>query len=183
MRWLLACFLAAGLSGSVLATKPNTVYDYQLTAIEGGKLALAQFRGQPMLIVNTASLCAFTPQYESLQALWESYRGKGLIVVGVPSNDFGRQEPGSNEEIKEFCEVNFAVDFPMSERVVTRGEQAHELFQFLRSRLGENAGPDWNFFKYLVDKEGNPVAYWPSSVPPLSPEIIGAVEAALAADD
>lgn len=182
MRWLHGFLLVLGLSGPVAALEPETIYDFDLTAIEGDELALESFRGQPMLIVNTASLCAFTHQYRDLQALWDAYREEGLIVIGVPSNDFGRQEPGSNDEIKEFCDVNFAIDFPMSEREIVRGEGSHGLFDFLRDRLGESAGPEWNFYKYLVDRNGNPVTYWPSSTPPNAPELVAAVNAALGKD-
>jgi glutathione peroxidase len=127
-------------------------------------------------VVNTASRCGFTYQYAGLQRLWSDYRERGLVVLGVPSNDFGGQEPGTNEQIKTFCEVNFDVDFPMTEKVRVKGPGAHPLFAWFRAELGEQAGPRWNFHKYLLDPEGKVVASWPSSVEPDAPEVRAAVE-------
>ena len=132
-----------------------------------------------MLLVNTASFCGFTRQYGDLQALWQDYRGRGLVVLGVPSNDFGDQEPGSEAEIKEFCEVNFNVDFPLTEKQVVTGEGAHPLYRHIVAELGPESAPRWNFHKYLVAPDGALAGSWPSRVSPTSPEIVAAVEAVL----
>ncbi|MAK10449.1 MAG: glutathione peroxidase [Rhizobiales bacterium TMED83] len=157
----------------------GSVYDYTLPSINGGTLNLAAFKGQAVLVVNTASQCGFTPQYDGLQSLWETYKDRGLVVLGVPSNDFGGQEPGSRAEIKEFCSVNFDVDFPMSDKVVVRGDNAHPLYQWLAATLGASSRPRWNFYKYLIDANGQPVAYFSSMTRPQSSKITKAVEAAL----
>jgi glutathione peroxidase len=132
-----------------------------------------------VLVVNTASLCGFTYQYTALQELWEGYRERGLVVLGVPSNDFGGQEPGTEAEIKDFCEVNFAVDFPMTEKQQVRGAGAHPFFHYIGEELGPDAAPRWNFHKYLVTPDGRLAGAWPSRVEPGAPEIREAIEAAL----
>jgi glutathione peroxidase len=155
------------------------VHAFSFTAIKGGPLPLQRFADRPILIVNTASMGGFTYQYSALQRVWERYREAGLVVLGVPSNDFGGQEPGSSEEIKSFCEANFDVDFPMTEKVSVRGSGSHPLFVWLRQQLGEGTGPRWNFHKYLVDRHGSVIGSWPSSVEPDAPEMTAAIERAL----
>ena len=157
----------------------GSIYDYTLPSIDGGELNLANFKGRPLLVVNTASQCGFTPQYDGLQSLWETYRDRGLVVIGVPSNDFGGQEPGAREQIKEFCSVNFNIDFPMSDKVSVLGSEAHPMYQWLTARLGSSSRPRWNFYKYLTDANGQPVAYFSSMTRPNSSKITEAVEAAL----
>ena len=157
----------------------GSIYDYTLPSIDGGELDLAKFKGRPLLVVNTASQCGFTPQYVGLQSLWETYRARGLVVIGVPSNDFGGQEPGAREDIKEFCSVNFNVDFPMSDKVSVRGSEAHPMYHWLAATLGASSRPRWNFYKYLIDANGQPVAYFSSMTRPNSSKITKAVEAAL----
>jgi glutathione peroxidase len=162
------------------AAAPRTVHDFTFTSIDGGPLAMSDFAGRAVLVVNTASFCGFTRQYGDLQALWRDYRDRGLVVLGVPSNDFGQQEPGSAAEIKEFCEVNFEVDFPMTEKQQVVGDQAHPLFKYIVEQLGAQAAPRWNFHKYLVTPDGALTGgAWPSRVSPTSPEILDAIEAAL----
>ena len=152
---------------------------FGFTAIEGEPLPLGRYAGRPLLVVNTASMCGFTYQYAALQRLWESYRDRGLVVLGVPSNDFGGQEPGSAAEIKSFCEANFDVDFPLTEKVAVRGEAAHPLFAWLRRELGPSAVPRWNFHKYLIGPDGRALTTWPSGVEPDAPAVRAAVEEAL----
>ncbi len=155
-------------------------FAYGFTSIEGQPMPLAQWQGRPVLVVNTASFCGYTRQFDGLQALWERYRDRGLVVLGVPSNDFGGQEPGSNADIKTFCEANFAVDFPMSEKVHVKGADSHPLFGWFRAELGPKVGPGWNFAKFLIGPDGRAVAAWPSAVEPGSAEITGAIEGLLA---
>ena len=157
-----------------------SAFDFEFTAIDGKPLSMAQFKGKPVLLVNTASQCGFTPQYEGLQKLWESYKDKGLVVLGVPSNDFGGQEPGSAAEIKSFCETSFGVEFPMTEKYPVIGPQAHPLYRWISSELGEGAAPKWNFHKYLIAPDGSLAEAWPSRVAPMSKEVTGAVEKLLA---
>ncbi|MGD9507308.1 MAG: glutathione peroxidase [Geminicoccaceae bacterium] len=177
--WLLA--LLAG----VLCVSPQRVHAeasahaFTFTSIEGDALPMAAYAGRPVLVVNTASMCGYTYQYAALQRLWSAYRGRGLVVLGVPSNDFGGQEPGSSAEIKTFCEVNFEVDFPLTEKVRVKGTEAHPLFVWLRTQLGPDAGPRWNFHKYLIGVDGRALSSWPSSIEPDSAEIRNAVESVL----
>jgi glutathione peroxidase len=159
--------------------KKMTAYDFEFESIDGAKLPFSAWRGKAVLVVNTASQCGFTPQYEGLQALWEKYRDRGLVVLGVPSNDFGGQEPGSAAEIKQFCEVNFSVDFPLTEKQVVVGGKAHPFYRWLAAELGEGAMPRWNFHKFLIGPDGRPAGVFPTSVTPMSAQVTKAVEAAL----
>lgn len=156
-----------------------TAHDFEFVAIDGRPLPLQQFRGKAVLLVNTASQCGFTPQYADLQKLWSDYRRKGLVVIGVPSNDFGGQEPGSAQQIKDFCEVNFDVDFPLTEKQRVIGADAHPFYRWVAQEFGEDSLPKWNFHKYLIAPDGNLAGTFPSRVKPTDPELIGAVEAAL----
>jgi glutathione peroxidase len=132
------------------------------------------------MVVNTASECGFTPQYADLEALWQRYRDRGLVVLGVPSNDFGAQEPGSESEIKGFCEKNYGVDFPLTAKQTVIGGDAHPFYRWVVDQAGEDAAPKWNFHKYLIGREGELVGLWPSKVKPLAPEITAAIEEELA---
>jgi glutathione peroxidase len=181
VAWLLAMVTAAFWSAPQPTRAENSAYAFTLSSIEGDAMPLAAYAGRPVLVVNTASMCGFTYQYTALQRLWSTYRDRGLVVLGVPSNDFGGQEPGSAAEIKTFCEVNFDVDFPMSEKVQVNGEGAHPLFVWLREELGPSAGPRWNFHKYLIGTDGHALRSWPSWVEPDSAEIRAAVESVLPA--
>lgn len=155
------------------------INDIAFTSIEGDPLPMSDFAGKAILVVNTASLCGFTYQYDGLQEVWERYREKGLIVLGVPSNDFGGQEPGKETEIKHFCEVNFNVDFPLTTKQTVKGEDAHPFFHHVAATLGEESLPRWNFHKYLIDTNGKLIEAWPSKVEPSSEEITDAIEQVL----
>lgn len=157
-----------------------SAFDFSFTAIDGTSLPLAQYRGHPVLVANTASFCGFTPQYEDLEAVWRRYRDRGLVVIGVPSNDFGRQEPGSAAEIKEFCTTRFSVDFPLTEKQEVVGEAAHPFFRWIVAERGADAAPRWNFHKYLVAPDGSLAAAWPSKVKPTAPEVTAEIERLLA---
>lgn len=156
-------------------------YDFSFTTIDGAGLPLAQYRGRPLLVVNTASFCGFTYQYEDLEAVWKRYRERGLVVIGVPSNDFGQQEPGSPKEIKQFCEGNYAIDFPLTDKQAVIGPNAHPFFRWIANELGDAGAPRWNFHKYLVAPNGMLVGAWPSSVRPTDAAITGEIEKALEA--
>ncbi|MEM9838613.1 MAG: glutathione peroxidase [Pseudomonadota bacterium] len=144
------------------------------------EIPMSAFAGKPVLVVNTASKCGFTPQYEALQTTYETYKDQGLIVLGVPSNDFGGQEPGSAEEIEEFCRLNFGVTFPMAAKSVVQGQNAHPFYAWAADTFGDQAVPKWNFHKILIGRDGAPKAAFSSSVTSTSKPIVAAIEDALA---
>ena len=146
-----------------------TVYDFQADTIEGEKVVLSKYRGKALLIVNVASRCGFTPQYKGLESLYEKYTDQGFFVLGFPCNQFGSQEPGTEPEIKNFCETNFDVKFPLFSKIEVNGSNAHPLYKFLvKAKPGilGTEGIKWNFTKFLIDRQGNPVKrYAPSDKP------------------
>jgi glutathione peroxidase len=146
-------------------------------------LPLSRFAGQVLLIANTASKCGFTPQYAGLQRIWEEYRDRGLIVLGVPSNDFGGQEPGSEPEIRGFCDTKYGVSFPMAGKLPVSGAGAHPLFRFLAREGGMLSRPRWNFYKYVVGRDGRLLTWFSSLTPPGSGRMRQAVERALGTKD
>lgn len=179
-RFLALCsVLVFGMSSPTVASDARTAHDFVFTSIDGAPLPLAAFAGRAVLVVNTASFCGFTPQYADLQATYDVYRDRGLVVLGVPSNDFGGQEPGSNAEIKEFCEVNFDIDFPLTEKVAVTGETAHPFYRWAVERLGADARPRWNFHKYLVAPDGRIVDWFSTSTSPRSSRVRRSIEAHL----
>ena len=157
----------------------SKVYDFPINSLEGKAASLADFKGKKMLLVNVASACGFTPQYNELQALHEKH-GDKVAVLGFPSNDFGAQEPGTAEQIRDFCTTHFGVSFPMFEKIKVKGADAHPLYQYLsdasaNGKVGQS--PNWNFCKYLVNEDGEVEAFYASSVSPMGPEILKAVGA------
>ena len=154
----------------------KTAYDFSFTAIDGKLLPLENFKGKVILVVNTASRCGFTPQYSDLQNVWEKYRDKGFVVLGVPSNDFGGQEPGTEEEIKTFCEINYNINFPMTSKVTVKGRNAHPLYKWAGERFGFAGKPKWNFHKYLISADGILVDWFSTPTSPSSPKISLAIE-------
>ena len=157
----------------------SNAYDFSFTSIDGEPLPLANFKGKPVLVVNVASKCGLTPQYEGMEALYRDYRDKGLVVLGVPSNQFAGQEPGTEEEIKAFCQVKFDVDFPMTSKVDVKDDARHPFYAWAEDKLGTPAVPVWNFHKILVGKDGEAVAAYGPRTPPQDPEIVEAVKGAL----
>lgn len=166
------------LNGKTMADA-TTAHDFSFTAIDGTPLPLKSLAGKAVLVVNTASECGFTPQYTALQDLWSRYRDKGFVLLGVPSNDFGGQEPGTAAQIKEFCEVNFSVDFPLTEKAKVTGAAAHPFYAWAAKELGALAKPRWNFHKYLIAPDGRLVDWFSTPTPPTAPRVIKAVENAL----
>jgi glutathione peroxidase len=158
---------------------PGSAHDFDFTSIDGQPLPMSAFKGKAVLVVNTASQCGLTPQYAGLEALWSDYRGRGLVVLGVPSNDFGAQEPGTEDQIKTFCETRFAVDFPMTSKAVVKGEGAHPFYRWAKAELGEQAEPKWNFHKILVGKDGQAVRGFGSRTEPDDRELKRAIDQAL----
>jgi len=173
---LLAAFFTTFGGPPVLA---ETAHDFSFDSIDGDPLPMSQYKGKAVLVVNTASFCGYTPQYEGLQNLWQEYKDQGLVVLGVPSNDFGSQEPGTAEEIKEFCQVNFDVDFPLTAKEVVKGGDAHPFYKWAVEEQGASNAPRWNFHKYLVAPDGALVTAFPSRVKPMSEELVSEVKANL----
>ncbi len=151
-------------------------YDFQLETLDGKPLNLADFSGRPVVVANTASRCGFTPQYAALEALWRARRDSGLVVLGVPSNDFGGQEPGSAAEIVAFCTARFGVSFPLSCKLAVKGKAAHPLFAWLAAEGGFWSRPRWNFYKYLIGRDGMLQDWFSSRTRPDAPRFERAVE-------
>ncbi len=153
----------------------------KLESIGEGLLPTAEYRGKVVLVVNTASLCGFTDQYTGLEALWGRYKDKGFVLLGVPSNDFGGQEPGTKAEIKSFCESTFDVTFPLADKQVVTGERAHPLYKWIAAQAGPLGAPKWNFHKYLVGRDGNLIDWYSAMTGPGATAIDDAIRKALAA--
>tara|TARA_B100000989_G_C19521020_1_gene464145 strand:+ start:329 stop:901 length:573 start_codon:yes stop_codon:yes gene_type:complete len=171
----------SGLIGGVpmvfaASTTTQSAHDFSFTSIDGKNLPLAKFEGKAVLIVNTASLCGFTSQYSALQDLWESYRDRGLVVLGVPSDDFGGQELDSAAEVKSFCTINYNIDFPMTDIVHVKGAAAHPYYKWVADAYGRLAVPRWNFHKHLVDSDGQLVNWFVSTTGPSSSKLRRAIE-------
>ncbi len=156
--------------------KDKSAFDFTFKSLQGKPMPLKKYKGHPLLIVNTASKCGFTPQYAGLEAVWQKHKAEGLIVLGVPSNDFANQEPGGSKEIAEFCEINFGVDFPLTEKVHVRGADAHPLFDWIGAEGGFLARPRWNFYKYLFDRDGRLQTWFASVTSPGSSKFEAAVK-------
>lgn len=189
-RLSLFCLLLSMVVGPMLAaaaTEKQTAQressapalNFSFTGIDGQTIDLRRFRGKAVLIVNTASQCGFTSQYKGLEDLWKSYKDRGLIVLAVPSNDFGEQEPGSNEEIKQFCTNVYALDFPIAAKSSVKGTDAHPFYQYAQRTLGGKAAPRWNFHKYLINADGRLVDWFSSHTEPSDPKLKRAIEKAL----
>ena len=174
--------IAALLAASAHAQAPRScsaLLDHTFPALDSAKpRSLCEFNGKVLLVVNTASQCGYTPQYEGLEALYKRYRERGLVVVGFPSNDFGGQEPGSNREVAEFCKLNYGVSFPMFEKVGVTSPHASPFYAGLAERAG--SAPRWNFHKYLIDRSGSRVASFGSDVTPGDPRLARQIERLLA---
>jgi len=149
--------------------------DFSFEGLEGKTISLADYQGKVVLVVNVASRCGFTNQYEGLQTLWSKYKDKNLVVIGVPSNNF-RQEPGSNKEIKDFCETTFGIDFPITEKLSIIGPDAHPFFVWAKENYGSGAIPKWNFHKILIGKNGKVIDTFASITKPSSKKFISAIE-------
>ena len=157
-------------------TNEKTLYDFKINLINGDEINLSNFTGRPLLIVNVASKCGFTNQYSDLQKLYELYKNRGLIVFGIPSNQFGGQEPGSETEIKNFCETNFNITFPMSSKYDVKGVNAHPIYLWAKETYGKSTVPKWNFHKILINKEGKVVDTFASFTNPTEKKVIKEIE-------
>ena len=155
------------------------VYDFDFNDLDGSPLNLSEYKNKVIVIVNVASQCGFTKQYEDMQNIWEKYQSKGVIILGVPSNDFGNQEPGSSQEIKDFCEAKFGISFPMTEKLSVKGESAHPFYKWAEKNHGKTAVPKWNFHKIIIGKNGKIVDTFASITNPSSKRFVEALEKAL----
>ena len=151
-------------------------YDFNFKDLDGSELSLSQYKNKVIVVVNVASQCGFTNQYEDMQKIWEQYQTKGIIMLGVPSNDFGNQEPGNSKEIKNFCEAKFGITFPMTEKVSVKGENAHPFFIWAKENHGKSAIPKWNFHKIIIDKSGKIAETFSSITNPSSKKFIKTLE-------
>lgn len=160
--------------------KMSNAYDFSFYTLIGHKpLPIATYRGKVLLIVNVASQCGFTPQYKELEALYKKYKEGGLVILGLPSNDFGKQEPSNAEEIANFCQVNYGVSFPMAAKEVVSGKNAHPFYLWAKQQLGFGTAPKWNFHKYLINRNGDLIDYFYSTTSPLAPRFVKALEKTL----
>lgn len=161
------------------AAADETAYAYAFRGMAGEDVPLSAFQGKVLLVVNTASKCGLTPQYQGLEKLWNTYRDKGLVVLGVPSGSFMGQEFKSEGEIKGFCELNYGVDFPLTAKHAVKGKNAHPFYAWAKRKLGKAGEPRWNFHKILIGRDGRPIAGFGALTRPEDPKILAAVEAAL----
>jgi glutathione peroxidase len=171
--------LASAAPGADAGSDCPALLNHKLLSLQDQPISLCQFRGKVLLVVNTASHCGYTPQYEGLENLYRRYRDRGFVILGFPANDFGGQEPGSNQQIAQFCEVNYGVSFPMFAKTSVTGADVNPLYRDFAERTGQR--PRWNFHKFLVDRAGQPVASYASKVEPSDPKLISEIERLLAA--
>lgn len=182
---LMALLMMSGTPGTYGKTGPvaeGGIYSFTMKNIDGTDVPLSSFNGKVLLVVNVASKCGFTPQYKDLEALYRKYKDRGLVILGFPANNFGWQEPGTDAEIKTFCTTTYDVTFPMFSKISVKGKDQHPLYRYLTSDSTDPkfAGDvKWNFTKYLIDRKGDIVGRFGSSVKPLSDELVGAIESAL----
>ncbi len=182
----LGAFIGVGQVGSAeqgakpMAAQSSNVYDFTLNDIDGKPVSLSQFKGKVIMLVNTASLCGNTPQYTDLETMYETYKDKGFEILAFPANNFGQQEPGTNEEIKGFCLTKYSVGFPLFSKISVKGGDKHPLYQYLTEKSPFPGEVEWNFQKYLVDRSGNVVARYHHRTKPLADEVVKDVERFLA---
>ena len=173
---LLIIFFMFAFNNHSKSNYDKVFFDFQIKDLDGETLDLSKYKNKAVLMVNVASNCGFTNQYGDLQSLWENYQKHDLIVLGVPSNQFGGQEPGSNEDIKKFCKVNFNVNFPMTDKVNVKGDNAHPIYLWAKKNHGKSAVPKWNFHKILINKEGKIHDTYSSFTKPNSKKVTQAIE-------
>ena len=159
-----------------ISENTKTLFDFKINSINGDELNFSDFQGQTLLLVNVASNCGFTKQYDDLQKLYDDFKDKGFTVIGIPSNQFGNQEPGANSEIKDFCETNFNITFPMTSKYDVKGDNAHPIYLWAKKTFGNSTVPKWNFHKILINKNGKVEDTYASFTNPMSKKIIKKLE-------
>tara|TARA_B100000575_G_C22866355_1_gene505864 strand:+ start:114 stop:650 length:537 start_codon:yes stop_codon:yes gene_type:complete len=175
MKKILIIIFMFSFFSKVAANSMDTAYDFEFNGLEGNSIKLSDYKNKVIVVVNVASRCGYTPQYEDLQALWSEYENKDLVVIGVPTNNF-RQEPGSNKEIKDFCETNFGITFPMTEKVNVIGNNSHPFYKWAKRDFGIGAIPKWNFHKIIVGKNGKIVDTFSSITKPSSKKFLRTID-------
>tara|TARA_B100000963_G_C22599657_1_gene659619 strand:+ start:827 stop:1369 length:543 start_codon:yes stop_codon:yes gene_type:complete len=175
MKKLFIIAFMFGIFNNLLADYPNLAYKYSFNSIDGNEIKLNDYKGKIIVVVNVASRCGYTPQYEDLQNLWTEYKEKNLVVIGVPTNNF-KQEPGSNKQIKDFCETNFGINFPIAEKTNVIGKNAHPFYKWAKENHGISAIPKWNFHKIIIGKDGKVLDTFASFTKPTSKKIIDLIE-------
>tara|TARA_A100001015_G_scaffold312323_1_gene417303 strand:+ start:991 stop:1533 length:543 start_codon:yes stop_codon:yes gene_type:complete len=178
MRQIIILLIMLSLFTKTTVASSQNAYDFNFKGLDGNQINLNEYKNKAILVVNVASRCGYTPQYEDLQSLWSEYKNKDLIVIGVPTNDF-RQEPGSNKEIKDFCETNFGITFPMTEKISVIGKNSHPFYKWAREDYGIGAIPKWNFHKIIIAKNGKIIDTFSSITKPSSKKFIKAIEKAI----
>ena len=176
IKYSLLIMIMSLFSTNVSANYDKLAYDFNFNDLDGSALNLAEYKGKVIIAVNVASQCGFTNQYEDMQKVWEKYQKKGVIMLGVPSNDFGNQEPGTNKEIKYFCAAKFGITFPMTEKVSVKGSEAHPFYKWARENFGKSAIPKWNFHKIIIGKNGKVAETFSSMSNPSSKKFINTLE-------
>jgi glutathione peroxidase len=169
----------ANQEGLIMAAKATSIFDFTMDDIDGKPVNLDQYRGKVLLVVNTASFCGNTPQYSDLEKMYETYQEKGFEILAFPANNFGQQEPGTNQEIKNFCFTKYSLTFPLFSKISVKGEDKHPLYRYLTEQSPFPGEVEWNFQKYLIDRSGKVVARYHHRTKPLSDEIVRGVETAL----
>ena len=179
LKLFILIIMISFLSNTSSAKYEKLAYDFKFNDLDGSVLSLSDFKGKVIVAVNVASQCGFTKQYEDMQNVWEKYQKKGLIMIGIPSNDFGNQEPGGSKEIKNFCEAKFGITFPMTEKVKVKGDEAHPFYMWAKQNHGSSAVPKWNFHKIIIGKDGKISDTFASITNPSSKRFINSLEKAL----
>ena len=181
LKLFLLLIMISFLGNKVSADYDKLAYDFKFKDLDGSALSLSEYKGKVIVVVNVASQCGFTNQYEDMQKIWEKYQKKGVVMLGVPSNDFGNQEPADNEDIRQFCDAKYSISFPLAEKCVVTGKNAHPFFIWARQELGFVSGaPRWNFHKILIDKNGNAVTGYTALTKPGSKKFRKKIENLLA---
>jgi glutathione peroxidase len=175
-KLLLLFIMISFFGSSVSANYEKLAYDFIFKDLDGSALSLSEYKDKVIVVINVASQCGFTNQYEDMQKVWEKYQDKGIVMLGVPSNDFGKQEPGSNKDIKNFCEAKFGISFPMTEKVSVKGAKVHPFYIWAQKNHGKSAIPKWNFHKIIIDRNGKVAETFTSIVNPSSKKFIKTLE-------
>jgi len=175
-KLLLLIIMIFASGNNVNADNEKLAYDFSFKDLDGDSLNLSEYKGKVIVAINVASQCGFTSQYKDMQQVWEKYQSKDIIILGIPSNDFGKQEPGSNEDIKNFCEAKFGISFPMTEKVSVKGNDAHPFYIWASKSYGNSAIPKWNFHKIIIDRNGRIAETFSSITNPSSKRFIKALE-------
>ena len=176
LKFIVFLLMISLFNNNVLGGYDKLAYDFKFKDLDGSDLNLSEYKDKVIIIVNVASQCGFTKQYDDMQNIWEKYQSKGIVMLGIPSNDFGKQEPGSNKDIKNFCEAKFGISFPMTEKVSVKGINAHPFYMWASKNHGKSAIPKWNFHKIIIDKNGKIADTFSSITNPSSEKFIRTLE-------